>query len=653
MISVVPTPRLRPVLASALGLAVSAAVLVAPPQATAAPGASPSAAVDVVSTRTLATGARGTADRAPVRNRTVLRPTASTWIPARVAARGTPRLGPLRVRKGHAAAFIQFESPALANRAVVDAELRLRVRHHANRGGVVVAAGGKRLNSRSTVPAARWVTVSLDRMPRRLGGGRLVLRLTAERASGYDYFGRRGLLAPALVLVTEEVRPDLPPDPDPTPPKGVARVFAHYFPPYPISFDDAPADQDYYAQGYLARNGEGGIHASYGGLLRDRPTPRAPLGGDYELKDMRTEIRNAKAAGVQGFQIDILGLGEGDHNWRRTMALVEAADEAGDFVIVPMLDMTSLRTQSAETVAAATAKILQHPSAQVIGGEKVVSSFCAECRGVDWWSSVIDLLEGKHGIPVKFVATFIGPQVNDLRRFAPIAYGAGAWGTRNADGALRAPNLAAVAQGLGMTWMSSVAVQDVRHKGGNYAEAGNTETLRATWERAVADGADFVQLTTWNDYSESSGFAPSVAHGRVFVELNRFFADQFRTGKPSRITEDRVYVTHRIQKWDAMPADGNKRMTSDLGGSQVAPRDTAEALVMLTEPATVTLRSGANTVTRSLPAGLSAFTVPLDFGQVSAEVVRGGRTVASVVSDHTVVRTPATQDLQYYAAGSA
>ena len=53
------------------------------------------------------------------------------------------------------------------------------------------------------------------------------------------------------------------------------KVFAHYIPSFPISIDNKDSDQDYYATQYLTVRGENGIHAAYGGYLRDRPLPRA------------------------------------------------------------------------------------------------------------------------------------------------------------------------------------------------------------------------------------------------------------------------------------------------------------------------------------------------------------------------------------------
>ena len=83
------------------------------------------------------------------------------------------------------------------------------------------------------------------------------------------------------------------------------------------------------------------------------------------------------------------------------------------------------------------------------------------------------------------------------------------WGVRTPKSIRNAPQLAAAVHHAGVAWMAPIAVQDVRYRELRYGEAGNTETLRASWERALSDHADFAQLITWNDYSESTQVAPS------------------------------------------------------------------------------------------------------------------------------------------------
>ena len=91
------------------------------------------------------------------------------------------------------------------------------------------------------------------------------------------------------------------------------KVFAHYFPVFPISTDNKPSAKDYYTTEWLNPDGVGGKNAAYGGLLRERPLPRpVDPSPDWELDDMKTEVARASGAGLDGFAFDILSISRVD-----------------------------------------------------------------------------------------------------------------------------------------------------------------------------------------------------------------------------------------------------------------------------------------------------------------------------------------------------
>lgn len=590
----------------------------------------------------------------------VLTATESTWTSARKPRKVLRRTPALAVSKREDHAYLKFDAAALAGKTVVSAKLRLKVRAtDATRGGVVVhpttAAWSEKtlthanrprqqpraLNSKLRMARpGKWVTIPLDKGKRALGKASLAFRLTFSQPSTRSFFAKSGRAAPVLVLQVSDAKTD-----------GEAKVFAHYFPPFPISIDNEPPSNDYYARNYLTIDGENGKHRAYGGFLRDRPIGRSPLGGNWRLTDLRTEVRQAKAAGIDGFTADILSLS--GRNWDVVANLMKAADLEGGFEVIPQLDAAASGTNGSPThAAAALSKLLKHESAQVIGGEYALSAFCAEKTPVSWWKAVIDRLEGHHELPIKFIPIFVNPSDANMKAFAPISYGFGNWGPRTAQAAAGGPNYAAKARDLGKKWMQPVAVQDARPRSGLYAEASNTETLRATWSRAIRDGADFVQIATWNDYSESTSIAPSVSHGRAFLAISAYYVQWFTSGTRPGITADHLYLTHRSHHWAAKTTSGIENMQPTLGGSTVPPRDTVEALVFLTAPAQVTVTSGLSSETVSLPAGISAVLVPLAAGNPSASISRGSSVVKSVTSAYSVTMTPKVQDMQYFASGS-
>ncbi|MBO0926691.1 DNRLRE domain-containing protein [Cellulomonas sp. zg-ZUI199] len=434
---------------------------------------------------------------------------------------------------------------------------------------------------------------------------------------------------------------------------GQAKVFAHYFTPYPISLDNDDPSRDYYARNYLAPDGEGGAHREYGGLLRDRPVERSPLSGDWKMKDARTEIDQAADAGIDGFIVDLLNL-ENFH-WERAVRMADAAHADGrGFVVIPQLDMTtSAGKADIDLITAKFAEYVAKPAAyRLPDGRPVISAFKAEAKSADWWREVLTKLRTDHGVDAAFMPTFLNA-VDNMEAFAPITYAQGVWGTRNPGNILAGRNFAAQAHALGDQWLAPISVQDSRPMQGVFQEAANLETLRASWQRAIEDGADMVQLVAWNDYSENTVFAPSVHHGNVFLDVSGYYGTQFKQGRAPAVTGDAVYLTHRMQPVDAKPQLSHDLMELMSGGTtSTKPRDTVEVQTFLTAPAAVTVRIGSATHTYTAPAGVDARTFPLALGSVSASATRSGATIARVTSPFTVVSSPLVQDLQYVAASS-
>jgi hypothetical protein len=198
--------------------------------------------------------------------------------------------------------------------------------------------------------------------------------------------------------------------------------------------------------------------------------------------------------------------------------------------------------------------------------------------------------------------------------------------------------------------MQPVAVQDERPREGLFDEAANTENFRASWQVAREGGADWVLLPTWNDYAEGTAIAPSVKHGRVFLDLVAYYAQWFKTGQAPSIVRDAVYVTHRTQLADALPQYPETTLMTVRGGTPA--RDTVESLSFLTAPATVAVSVGGVTTTCAAPAGVASCLAPLRPGVVSVSVTRSGAPVTSVTSQYLVDASPYVQDLQYVGVSS-
>ncbi|WP_329113503.1 glycoside hydrolase family 71 protein [Streptomyces sp. NBC_01353] len=438
------------------------------------------------------------------------------------------------------------------------------------------------------------------------------------------------------------------------PPRELRRsgklVFAHYFTPYPLSLDNEPADRDYYSRNYLTPNGEKGKHRAYGGLLRDRPLPAAPEAGNWGLAHLRQEIRTARDAGLDGFTLDLLS--ESGRNRDRAELLLRAArEEDPGFRIQLMPDMTSLSTTPA-SLADTLARLARHPSAHRLpDGRLVVSPFKAEEKDPDWWRSMMRELESRHGIRTALVPLFLD-FTPEHERYAAISHGFSEWGARSANRQDGAGAAADRARRLGKIWMQPVSVQDARPNQGVYDEAGNTETLRASWGAAIDSGADWVQLTTWNDYSEGTHFAPSLHNGYAYLDLTSYYLTRFKTGAWPKIVRDTLYLTSRVQFVDATPPTARQPRLIEPRRGTATPRDTVEVVSFLTAPAQVRTTTGTTDSAYQAPPGVHAHLLPLRTGHSSATAVRAGKTTTTVTTRYPVRRPIDKQDLQYYAVTS-
>lgn len=422
-------------------------------------------------------------------------------------------------------------------------------------------------------------------------------------------------------------------------------VFAHYFTPYPISPDNEPAVRDYYTLEYLDEGGEGGRHRAYGGLLRDRPAAILPGPSDsWEIDNYKVEILQAQTAGVDGFTVDMLST-DGVY-LDRVELLVRAAHELGtSFTIVLMPDGAVLDRDVGDELADVVSRLARYDSLhRLADGRLVIAPFRPERFGAEWWDDWMADMAAEHDIAVALVPCFLDYR-SSAESFAPISHGLSYWGRRSPAGSANDAAYAADAAGRDKLWMQPVSVQDNRPAQGVFDEPNNSEHLRTSWGRAIAD-ADWVQLVTWNDYAEGTQFAPSQNSGTAILDITAYYAEWFHRGAPPQIVRDALYLSHRVHPADAEPTGAQTQLMTLREGSSPA-RDQVEILAFLAEPAQVTVEVGGQVTARDLDAGVSVVRAPLAPGLVRATARRDGLPVAGVTSPHRVTSTPLVQDMGY------
>ncbi|RDV28136.1 hypothetical protein DXV75_04015 [Alteromonas aestuariivivens] len=422
-------------------------------------------------------------------------------------------------------------------------------------------------------------------------------------------------------------------------------VFAHYFPAYSQMMNNMSPGEDYYDLHYLNPYGENSKFLNKGGLLRERPIARVPYnvsGTEWGTADAEFEVRQAAAIGLDGFTVNILSNTGG--TWTRAMRIVEAAEKLGNFKIVIMPDMNAQfhPNKEPEAFIPTIRELSKSPAAfRLKDGRLVVAPYLAENFSPTWWKQTLDQLKAE-GINVALMPLYQG-WVSDLQQFKqqePEAFqeyviGVSDWGLRTPSGALNLLDDAGQAHDEGVWWMAPVAPQDARPKRSNFTEAGNSEAYRTLWESAINGGADWVQVITWNDYSESTQITPSTQTGYAFYDLTAYYIDWFKNQQQPEIKRDAMYAFYREHSTDT-PLSGYVQSDSVNVVNGEAPRNEIELLAFLTTPATLAIEIDGTTYEQYADAGMTSFKIPLQEGRPVFRILRDNKVIQEMVGKTSI-----------------
>lgn len=436
--------------------------------------------------------------------------------------------------------------------------------------------------------------------------------------------------------------------------RGYARKsFGHFFPPYPISFDNKVPTADSYVNTYLNVNGIA-AQVAEAGLLRDRPIPTQPKGTDYLVQNARQEIQWAMDGGHDGFLVDMLG---DAGNTARMAALRTAAATyyPGLFYVIPMIDANSAAYGNASVTDPNTpANFIKLFKGQPFSyylpdGRYVIGNFKVEGRTEAWWQSVRTAVGG----PTAWLGVFLnytGQGANYSTLLADAI--AGSWGYGGDPIPIsRAGSQATLAHSRGQKWIEGLNSQNNRPNQHWWEECGGTEAWRQSHLLALRGGAEYTQDVTWSDFSENGQTMPSVQNGHVLNDLGCYWKAWWKTGAPPAILRDALYVSHRNQFTTATPQfTSTAPMTQRRDRNGVTePLNIVEVRSFLTAPAEITISMGAATpVVYTAPAGEFRATAPLALGTANVVARRSGVSVHSITTNVPVTASPVVQDLNYY-----
>jgi hypothetical protein len=375
---------------------------------------------------------------------------------------------------------------------------------------------------------------------------------------------------------------------------------------------------------------------------------------------MQSEVKAAMARGITGFAFDSLSASDATDP-QSALHLMLAAAHAVDsrFKIIIMPDIAVLGSDS-NAVVEIIASVAGNPAAYHLSdGRLVVSAFEAELNPPSWWQSVISRLSAQ-GIRIAFVPTFLSWSASaDL--FAALSYGFADWGTATSAsaGALETDS-GIIHSSFKKIYMQPVNSQQYRPKDFLFWEAGNTAAFRGSWSSAIQGDADWVQMVTWNDFSESGAISPITDGslkrniGTGFYDLTGYYAAWFLTGQQPKITHDVLYYSYRKEP---TTAPGSAQSQQDIIGNISPPENSIELLAFLTSPGVLKITIGGKTYTQNAAAGIVSFKIPLQPGIPLFTLSRSGADVFSFeggVQIYGASGLPsAVQDLTYWSGSAA
>ncbi|MFT2090328.1 endo-1,3-alpha-glucanase family glycosylhydrolase [Paraglaciecola sp. 2405UD69-4] len=435
-------------------------------------------------------------------------------------------------------------------------------------------------------------------------------------------------------------------------------VFAHYFTPYVPMINNRLPGEDYYDLHYLNPYGESSKFLEKGGLLRERPIARAPFTDDLDWKvaDATHEVRQAAAIGIDGFSMNILAT-SGFH-WDRIERIYNAAEELGDFKLLIMPDMSARFSNYPEEFVPMIQLLAERSASyRLDDGRLVISPYLAEKQSPTWWKEVLDELKGL-GIQVALVPLYQGWS-SDLATFKEeepeayeeYVYGVSDWGSRSPTSAYGLEAVADKAHEESKIWMAPVSPQDHRPKSLIYTEAGNSETYRTMWESAINGNSDWVQIITWNDYSETTEIKPSTQSGYAFYDLTAFYIEWFKTEEIPDVNQDAMYAFYREHSTEALlSGEVQTRTLTSVNGE--TPRNEIELLAFLKEQATLEITIAGEVYQQSFNAGMASYKVPLSEGTPEFKIIRNDIVVKHMFGEFEINNNIDIQDLSYRGSSS-
>ena len=430
---------------------------------------------------------------------------------------------------------------------------------------------------------------------------------------------------------------------------------------------------------------------------------------ELKIASYQREIREAQAAGIDGFALNAGGWLRETYYIRYAAQMFEAALRLhSGFRLMFSADMCC--GNGVDDVEDMMRRFAGNPRYSEVyfryHDRFVLTTFAGDKLGVSAWQQIRDdLVHGTHpsiqaepaaSSPVSEVPSnaplpiFLVPAFfwgGELPARAATQQGFDVWGSTidgafywgiagvpGSGGALdqlpSSDSYAAVLHSANKVYMAPICLQFWGANANRYYEYSGAAGMRAMWMDAIqASHPEWVEIVTWNDFIEGSYVSPiddpNKYPGANFLDstgvprntlgyfhshaaataLLRFFIQWYKSGAEPAVHQDAIYYFYRTQS-----------LTHDAATPPVAHKygpvaDDLYITANLTAPADLSIRTGGRSVVLHLPRGSSDAHAPLQAGSApSLTLTRQGSVIGTVVAADPIGASPAYNDF-YYASG--